>query len=138
MSEPTTKSAFPAAAASPNSVLGHTVKMQGQLTASEDLLIDGKFEGNIALQNHCLTVGKDGDVKAEVRARQVVIHGSIAGNITAKEKIEIRRTGHAVGDLLAGTVAIDEGAYFKGSIDIVRDEGSEARSDVATPSVVRS
>ena len=138
MSEPTTKSAFPPAAASPNSVLGHTVKMQGQLTASEDLLIDGKFEGNIALQNHCLTVGKDGDVKAEVRARQVVIHGSIAGNITAKEKIEIRRTGHAVGDLLAGTVAIDEGAYFKGSIDIARDESSEARSDATTPSVVRS
>jgi cytoskeletal protein CcmA (bactofilin family) len=79
-----------------------------------------------------LTVGKEGQVKAEIRARQVVILGSVTGNVAAREKIEIRRTGHMVGDLVAGTVAIEEGAYFKGSIDIARDEGSGIAGDAAT------
>ena len=96
---------------------------QGQLSSGEDLLIEGQFEGNINLDDHCLTVGTEGHVKAEIRARQVVILGSVTGNVAAREKIEIRRTGHVVGDLVAATVAIEEGAYFKGSIDIARDDG---------------
>jgi cytoskeletal protein CcmA (bactofilin family) len=118
--------------------LGRTVVAQGQLSAGEDLLIEGKFEGNISLDDHCLTVGAEGHVKAEIRARQVVILGSVTGNVAAREKIEIRRSGHVVGDLLAASVAIEEGAYFKGSIDIARDEGSAVSSDVAAPSIVSS
>ena len=137
MSEPTPKSTSPAVAGSAHTVLGRTVVAQGQLAAGEDLLIEGKFEGNINLENHCLTVGKDGQVKAEIRARQVVIQGSVSGNVTAREKIDIRRTGHVVGDLVAGTVAIEEGAYFKGSIDIARDEHSGAHADAAAPGALQ-
>lgn len=111
---------------------------QGQLTAGEDLLIEGKFEGTINLDDHCLTVGKDGQVKAEIRARQVVIQGTINGNIVAREKVEIRRTGQVVGDLVAGTVAIEEGAYFKGSIDIARDEVPEADGHLATSGTLKT
>ena len=64
-------------------------------------------------------------LKAEIRARQVVILGAIAGNVVAREKVEIRRSGHVVGDLKAGAVAIEEGAYFRGSIDILREEAQE-------------
>ena len=118
--------------------MGRTVVVQGQLSSGEDLLIEGQFEGTINLDDHCLTVGTEGHVKAEIRARQVVILGSVTGNLAAREKIEIRRTGHVVGDLVAATVAIEEGAYFKGSIDIARDDESGAPSSVAAPSALRN
>ena len=107
-------------------VLGQTVVLKGELSANEDLLIEGQFEGTISLEDHCLTVGADGQVKAEVRARQVVILGAVSGNVVAREKVEIRRSGHLVGDLATGAVAIEEGAYFKGSIEILRDEPKES------------
>lgn len=135
MSEPTPKAMNPSPAGQQRTFLGRTVAAQGQLSASEDLLIEGKFEGTVTLEGHCLTVGTEGHVKAEIRARQVVIQGSVTGNVAAREKIEIRRTGHVVGDLIAGTVAIEEGAYFKGSIDIARDNGAGAASEVAAPGV---
>jgi cytoskeletal protein CcmA (bactofilin family) len=135
MSEPTPKSTNPSAAGNPHTLLGRTVVVQGQLSSGEDLLIEGQFEGNINLEDHCLTVGKEGHVKAEIRARQVVILGSVTGNLAAREKIEIRRTGHMVGDLIAATVAIEDGAYFKGGIDISRDDEQEASRD-ATPSTL--
>jgi cytoskeletal protein CcmA (bactofilin family) len=110
-------------------LLGRSVVMHGELSASEDLLIEGQFEGTIKLQDHCLTIGTKGQVKAEVHARQVVVHGSVNGNVTAREKIEIRKTGQVLGDLVATGVAIEDGAYFKGSIEILRDgEPSPART----------
>jgi cytoskeletal protein CcmA (bactofilin family) len=108
-----------------HTVLGQTVVLRGELSAKEDLLIEGQFEGTISLEDHCLTVGAEGQVKAEIRARQVVILGTITGKIMAREKVEIRRSGRLTGDLMAGAVAIEEGAYFKGSIDILREEAEE-------------
>jgi cytoskeletal protein CcmA (bactofilin family) len=106
-------------------VLGQTVVLRGELSANEDLLIEGQFEGTVSLEDHRLTVGANGQVKAEIRARQVVILGTVSGNVVAGEKVEIRRSGHVVGDLKAGAVAMEEGAYFKGSIDILREEAEE-------------
>jgi len=117
---------------SPQTVLGKTTIMRGQLSGNEDLLIEGQYEGTITLQDHCLTVGADGQVKAEIQARQVVVLGSVTGNISAREKITLRRSGHVVGDLVAAAVAIEEGAYFKGSIDILREEPQEMAKAVAT------
>ena len=119
-------------------VIGRTIVVQGQLSAEEDLLIDGKFQGTVNLDDHCLTVGTNGQVKAEIQARQVVVLGSVIGNLSATDKIEIRRTGHVVGDLVAAKVAIEEGAYFKGSIDIAREEGSDASRDASTPAAMKS
>jgi cytoskeletal protein CcmA (bactofilin family) len=133
MSEPTPKNTISSATGSQRTCIGRTVVVQGQITSGEDLLIEGQFEGTLNLNDHCLTVGPEGRVKAEIRARQVVIQGSVTGNIEAGEKIDIRRTGHVVGDLVAATVAIEEGAFFKGSIDIARDEGAGAAGG-ATPS----
>jgi cytoskeletal protein CcmA (bactofilin family) len=116
----------------PQTLLGRTAVVRGQLSGEEDLLVEGQFEGTITLADHCFTVGADGQVKAEIRARQVIILGTVTGNISAREKIEIRRSGHVVGDLLAGAIVIEEGAYFKGSIDILREEAPEA-SRAAAP-----
>ncbi len=138
MSELKPKLASPTVSAGTHTMLGRTVVAKGQLAANEDLLIEGQFEGTISLEDHCLTVGAEGHVKAEIRARQVVILGSVTGNISAREKVDIRRTGHMVGDLIAGTVAIEEGAYFKGSIDIARENDSGMASEVAAPSALSS
>jgi cytoskeletal protein CcmA (bactofilin family) len=110
--------------------------MRGELSGSEDLLIDGQFEGTIRLQDHTLTVGQHGQVKAEVNARQVVVLGTINGNIAARDRIEIRKTGHVVGDLVSAGVAIEEGAYFKGSIDILREEAPESAAVRPAPGVL--
>lgn len=112
-------------------MIGKTVVAQGQIVAGEDIVIEGQFDGNITLNDHCLTVGPEGRVKAEIHARQVIIQGSVEGNVEAREKIDLRRTGHVVGDLVAATVAIEEGAYFKGSIDISRGQAASGSSTEA-------
>jgi cytoskeletal protein CcmA (bactofilin family) len=105
-------------------VLGRNINLHGQLSGSGDLLIEGRFDGTITLEENSLTVGPDAEVKAEVQARQVIVMGSVTGNITARDKVEIRRTGRVLGDLRTAGIAIEDGAYFKGNIEILR--GSEA------------
>jgi cytoskeletal protein CcmA (bactofilin family) len=125
MNEMTARSTSPTSTASRQTVLGQTVVLKGELTADEDLLVEGQFEGTLSLEQHCLTVGANGQVKAEIHARQAVILGTLTGKVTAREKVEIRRSGHLVGDLTTGAVAIEEGAYFKGSIEILREEAKQ-------------
>jgi len=125
MNEMTARSASPTSAASRQTVLGQTVVLKGEISADEDLLIEGQFEGTISLEQHIVTVGANGQVKAEIKARQAVILGTLTGKVVAREKVEIRRSGHLVGDLTTGAVAIEEGAYFKGSIEILREETQE-------------
>ena len=110
-----------------SSMLGRSVVIKGELAGKEDLMIEGQFEGTIDVAEHTVTVGPQGQVKSEIRARQVVVHGSVAGKITAREKIESRRTGNVVGDLVAAGVAIEDGAYFKGSIEILREGRPETQ-----------
>lgn len=102
--------------------LGASLSLKGDLSGKEDLVIQGQFEGTIKIQDHCLTVGLEGQVKAEIQAARVIIHGSVTGNISASERIEIRKTGRVQGDLVGPGVGIEEGAYFKGSIEILREE----------------
>jgi cytoskeletal protein CcmA (bactofilin family) len=125
MNEMTARSTSPTSTASRQTVLGQTVVLKGEISADEDLLIEGQFEGTVSIEQHCLTVGANGQVKAEIHARQAVILGTLTGKIVAREKVEIRRSGHLVGELTTGAVAIEEGAYFKGSIEILREEGQQ-------------
>ncbi len=108
----------------PQTVLGRSLTFQGELSGDEDILIEGRVEGTLDLKNHCVTVGPNGQVKANINARQVSAHGSVTGNISARDKIEIRRTGRVVGDLRAAAIGIEEGAYFKGSIEILREDAA--------------
>jgi cytoskeletal protein CcmA (bactofilin family) len=103
--------------------LGESLIVHGELSGNEDLAIEGQFEGTINLQGHCLTVGADGQVKAEIHAGRVLIQRAVNGNITARDRLEIRKTGQVVGDLVSPGISIEDGAYFKGSIEILR-EGS--------------
>jgi cytoskeletal protein CcmA (bactofilin family) len=95
--------------------------VKGEVYSREELYVDGEIEGSIEMQ-HRLTVGPNGKIRANVKAKEVVIEGSIHGNVTAAEKIIIRVQGSLVGDVKTAGIAIDDGAYFKGSIDITRPE----------------
>ena len=113
-------------------LLGRTLVFKGDLSGSEDLVIAGQFEGTLNVQGHCVTIGPEGKVKADVQAARVVIHGSVHGNISVRERLEIHKTGHVVGDLLAPGISIEDGAYFKGKIEIIRDGEAEASHEFAS------
>ena len=99
-------------------VIGPLVVFKGELTGSENLNINGQVEGTINLPQHLLTIEPNGQIKAHVSAKSVVVVGHVTGNITATEKLEIRATGSVEGDIVSPSVAIAEGAHFRGSIDM--------------------
>ena len=109
--------------------LGKTIQIKGDLTGNEDLTIEGKLEGRIFLKDHNLTIGENGDIRADVQAKGVVVIGKLVGDITAQDKVELAATGSMRGDISAPRVMIADGAQFRGSIDM-----STARVDPASPS----
>ena len=98
--------------------LGKNVTIKGQIFAREDLTIDGEVEGTVECQEHRLTIGPNARVQAGLKAREIVIHGSIQGNVDATDKIDIKKEAKLVGDIKTSRIVIEDGAYFKGSIDI--------------------
>jgi cytoskeletal protein CcmA (bactofilin family) len=116
-SHPATDSRGPA-------IIGKSVMIKGQIFSREDLTIDGEIDGSVELHEHRLTVGPNGKLQAGVKAREVVVLGTIHGNVEASDKIDIRKDAKLVGDIKTARIVIEDGAYFKGSIDIVRPEAS--------------
>jgi cytoskeletal protein CcmA (bactofilin family) len=104
-----------------SAAIGASMTIKGEIRAREELLVDGEVEGTLESQS-LLTIGPNGKVKANIKAREVVVYGSLRGNVEVAEKIAIREQGSLVGDIKAAGISIDDGAYFKGSIDIVRPE----------------
>lgn len=102
--------------------IGKAVKIVGQIFSKEDLYVDGDLEGTVEALEHKLTIGPNGTVHAGVKAREVVALGTIQGNVEATDKIEIRKDAKLVGDIRTARIIIEDGAYFKGSIDIVKPE----------------
>ena len=107
-------------------MLGKSVIVKGQIFSREDLTIDGEVEGTVELQEHRLTVGPNGKVRASVKAREIVVLGTIHGNVETTDKIDIRKEAKLVGDIKTARIVIEDGAYFKGNIDIVRAEAPRA------------
>jgi cytoskeletal protein CcmA (bactofilin family) len=115
--------------------IGKAVKIVGQIYSKEDLYVDGDLEGTVEALEHKLTIGPNGTVHASVKAREVVALGTIQGNVEATERIEIRKDAKLVGDIRTARIIIEDGAYFKGSIDIVKPEPGKAapKPVAATP-----
>jgi len=118
--------------------IGKSVVVKGDLTGSEDLYVDGQVEGSIDLQGNSLTVGPNGQIRANVSAKTVIVQGKLEGNINATERVDFRKSAIAVGDVITQRVAIEEGAYFKGKVDIGKAETprSEFKTDRDTVSPV--
>jgi cytoskeletal protein CcmA (bactofilin family) len=101
--------------------IGPAMHINGEIRTDEELLVDGEVEGSI-VSHHLVTVGANGRVRANITAREVAIFGAVQGNIEVTEKIAIRDQGSLVGDIKTSGISIDDGAYFKGSIDITRPQ----------------
>ncbi len=102
--------------------IGKSVVVKGELSGSEDLVVDGEVEGSITLRGHSLTVGPNGRVRANVEARNVILHGRVDGNVHATERVDLRKSASLCGDISTARIAIEDGAFFKGSIDIQKPE----------------
>ena len=111
--------------------IGKSVVIRGELTGNEDLYLDGEVEGNINLRDHKLVIGPNGKIKANITARDVVVHGRVEGNITTTDRVELKRACTLIGDVATQRIAIEDGAFFKGAIDV--KESKEAMTEVRKP-----
>jgi cytoskeletal protein CcmA (bactofilin family) len=121
------------AAARPNSLtartlacIGSSLEIKGMITGKEDLQIDGKVDGPISLEGQRLIVGRTGRVNSEVGAQEVIVYGNITGNLVARDRVEIKRDASVVGDIATARIGIEDGAHFKGRIEIDRAKPSAA------------
>jgi cytoskeletal protein CcmA (bactofilin family) len=126
-SAPAMSSASPEPAAAPRplttttadqATIGKSLVIKGEVTGSESLYIDGRVEGSINLSGNRVTVGRNGVVAANINAREIVVLGKVRGNLTASDRVDIRSDGSLTGDVIAARISIEDGAYFKGGIDI--------------------
>lgn len=104
--------------------IGKSVVIKGELSGSEDLYLDGEVEGSVELKQHSLTIGPHGKVRANLHAREVILHGKVDGNVQADDRVELKKSAILVGDVSTQRIVIEDGAFFKGSIDIQKESGS--------------
>ena len=121
--QPLQRAAEPLPAPKSTAVIGKAVTIKGEIYSEEDLFIDGKVEGLLELKDHKLTVGPNGRADTNITAREVVVQGTVHGNIDAQQKITIKKDGNVVGNIKTTGIIIEDDAYFKGSIDIVMKTG---------------
>jgi len=108
--------------------IGKSLVIKGEVTGSESLYIDGRVEGSINLAGNRVTIGRNGVVAANINAREIVVLGKVRGNLTASDRVDIRNDGSLTGDVIAARISIEDGAFFKGGIDI-RKPGQKANGD---------
>ena len=122
--------------------IGKSLVIKGEVTGSESLYIDGRVEGSINLAGNRVTVGRNGVVSANINAREIVVLGKVRGNLTASDRVDIRSDGSLTGDVVAARISIEDGAFFKGGIDIrkgaapnQKEEAKSASAATAEPAV---
>jgi cytoskeletal protein CcmA (bactofilin family) len=123
--------------------IGKSLVIKGEVTGSESLYIDGRVEGSINLAGNRVTVGRNGVVAANINAREIVVLGKVRGNLTASDRVDIRSDGSLTGDVVAARISIEDGAFFKGGIDIrkgsqqggQKEEAKSASAAAAEPAV---
>jgi len=130
-------SSYPSTPGGGTARLGASLHIKGEITGNEDLVIDGSVEGLVQLEDRKLTVGASARVTADIIAREVCVYGNVKGNLRARDRIEIKKDGSVVGDLTTARIMIEDGAYFKGSIEIDK-AGEPSENDLEKPAYTRS
>ena len=128
---PTTPVGSPAVPAGEQATIGKSLVIKGEVSGSESLYIDGKIEGAINLPGNRVTVGRNGQVAANIMAREVVVLGKVRGNVHASDRIDIRSEGSLTGDVVAARISIEDGAFFKGGIDIRKPGTADSKGSTA-------
>jgi cytoskeletal protein CcmA (bactofilin family) len=111
--------------------IGKSLVIKGEVSGSESLYIDGRVEGSINLSGNRVTIGRNGVVSANINAREIVVMGKVKGNLAAQDRVDIRNEGSLTGDVVAQRISIEDGAFFKGGIDI-RKPGAESQKPNGT------
>jgi cytoskeletal protein CcmA (bactofilin family) len=131
-SNPSTPTSSPALGSSPargSARLGSSLQIKGHITGTEDLQIDGKVDGPISLRGHGLTVGPAAQLTSEIHAREVVVYGKVVGNVHARDRVDVKSDGSVVGDISTARISIEDGAQFKGRIEIDPTKSHNAAAD---------
>src|SRR5271165_49477 len=121
------------AASGEQATIGKGLYIKGEITGSESLFIDGKVEGSINLAGNRVTIGRNGQVAANINAREIVVLGKVRGNLTASDRVDIRSDGSLTGDVVAARISIEDGAFFKGGIDIRKGGQKPNGEEVKAP-----
>ena len=112
--------------------IGKTVSIKGELSGNEDIYVEGQIEGNIHLPGNSVTVGPNGRLRASVEAKSLIVGGTLDGNVQASERTELRKTAVVNGDVQTRRIAIEEGAYFKGKLEILTESKAPAIAAAAS------
>jgi len=110
--------------------IGRSLVIKGEVSGSEPLYIDGRVEGTINLSDNRVTIGRNGSVNANINAKEVVVMGKLHGNVSVTDRVDIRAEGALTGDVVAHRLSIEDGAFFKGSVDLKKSE-QKMNSDAA-------
>lgn len=113
--------------------IGKSVVIKGELSGSENLFVDGEVEGSIQLDGHSLTIGQNGRVRANLKAKDVVVQGRVDGNVTAGDRLDLRKTAIVTGDIQAQRIAVEDGAFLKGKIETTKAESVSASVNSGQP-----
>ena len=124
----------PSNVSSEKTIIGKTIRIEGEVKSEEDVIIEGKVNGKVEV-GKTLTIGKHGYVNAEIKARVVRIVGKVEGNIEASYKVEIVPNGHLTGNIKAPKIVIAEGAIFKGNVDMKTNEKVITPTEVTPPAI---
>jgi cytoskeletal protein CcmA (bactofilin family) len=121
----------PSASAESAATIGKALIVKGEITGSESLLVEGRVEGTINLPGNRVTIGRNGQVSANITAREIIVQGKVAGNVSASDRLDVRSEGSLTGDVVAARISVEDGAFFKGKIDIRKPDkaapGSETK-----------
>jgi len=109
--------------------LGSSLQIKGHITGTEDLQIDGMVDGPISLRGHGLTVGPAAQLTSEIQAREVVVYGKVVGNVHARDRVDVKTDGSVIGDISTARISIEDGAHFKGRIEIDPTKSQNAAGD---------
>jgi cytoskeletal protein CcmA (bactofilin family) len=118
--------------------IGKSVLVKGELSGSEDLYLDGEVEGSIELRGHSLVIGPNGRVRANVHAKEIIVHGKVDGNVHGTDKVELKKSALLNGDIFTQRIIIEDGAFFKGAIDIQKSAEPKPEVKPAVTSAVAS
>ncbi len=111
--------------------IGRSITIKGEVSGDEDLLIEGRVDGSVNLGQHSVTVGPDGKVKANITGRVVTVEGTVEGDLVAEERVVLRSTANVQGDLTAPRVVLEDGANFRGGVDMSGSDQGRRRSQPA-------
>lgn len=118
--------------------IGKTVSIRGDISGAEDIYVDGQIEGTIQLSGNSLTVGPNGRIHADISAKSVIVGGTVEGNLQVSERTEMRKTAVVTGDVQTRRIAIEEGAYFKGKLEILVESKPQSNPSAAAASAAPS